>query len=81
MYKIYFYVYVYMCVCVCVGVCVCVTLLGFLALLSTLPETLVLLLAFCAALLLLSTLAHRRWFGICLDFFNPQVSSHLGVVL
>ena len=38
------------------------------ALLSTSPETTVLLLAFCSALLLLSTLTHRRWLGACLDF-------------
>ena len=42
--------------------------LAFLVLLSNLPLTTVLLLAFCAALLLLSTLAHRKWLGTCLDF-------------
>ena len=59
---IYIYIYIY------IIYMHCVTLLGFLALLSTLPKTTVLLLAFCAALLLLSTLAHQRWLGTCLDF-------------
>ena len=61
--------------------CSCVKLLGFLALLSTLPETTVLLLAFCAALLFVEHSGEPEVAWHLPGFFNPQVSSHLGVVL
>ena len=39
------------------------------------------LLAFSAALLLLSTLAHRRWLGTCLDFQPTSVKSSQGSLI